>query len=183
MGQSNCQKMPKRAKMCFPFYVQLGSYWVKLNHDQWSWCGQIVLADWAKSRQNDKRSPNWQKFTKVAKSPQIRLQVVSRGFWWFQVSNSMSSDDSGDLRVGTLRVRGARSGPEGPWASWWKIDLCMHSYSAEFTIVYQDFKKWIFWVGCLTLHWGRVAETPSITRLVEKWPHKIFTLSGTVHSS
>ena len=56
----------------------------------------------------------WQKVAKVAKSPQIRLQGVSRGFRWFQVSNSMGSDDSGDLRAGTLRVRGARSGPEGP---------------------------------------------------------------------
>ena len=33
-----------------------------------------MLPDWAKSRQNDKKLPNWQKFTKVAKSPQIRLQ-------------------------------------------------------------------------------------------------------------
>ena len=64
--------------------------------------------------QNDKKSPNWQKFTKVAKSPQIRLQGVSRGSRWFQVSNSMGSDDSGDLSAGTLRVRGARSGSEGP---------------------------------------------------------------------
>ena len=66
------------------------------------------------------KTPNWQKVAKmaknakVAKSPQIRLQGVSRGFRWFQVSNSMGSDNSGDLRVGTLRVRGARSGPEGP---------------------------------------------------------------------
>ena len=49
------------------------------------------------------------KNAKVAKSPQIRLQGVSRGFRWFQVSNSMGSDDSGDLRAGTLRVRGARA--------------------------------------------------------------------------
>ena len=61
--------------------------------------------------------PNWQivakmaKNTKVAKSPQSWLQGVSRGFRWFQVSNSMGSDDSGNLRAGTLRVRGA-SGPE-----------------------------------------------------------------------
>ena len=70
IGQSNCQKMPKnakRAKMCSPILVQLGSYWVKLNHDQWSWCGQIVLPDWAKSHQNDKKSLNWQKFAKLAK--------------------------------------------------------------------------------------------------------------------
>ena len=66
------------------------------------------------------KTPNWQKVAKmaknakVAKSPQIRLQGVSRGFRWFQVSNSMGSDDSGDLCAGTLRVRGARSGPEGP---------------------------------------------------------------------
>ena len=66
------------------------------------------IAKLAKSCQNGKKNG------KVAKSPQIRLQMVSSGFRWFQVSNSMSMDDSGDLRAGTLRVRGARSGPEGP---------------------------------------------------------------------
>ena len=69
------------------------------------------------------KTPNWQKVAKmaknakVAKSPQIRLQVVSRGSRWFQVSNSMGSDDSGDLRAGTLRVRGARLPAEGRQAS------------------------------------------------------------------
>ena len=75
---------------------------------------QKVLPDWAKSGQNDKKSAKWQIVAKVAKSPQIRLQGVSRGLRWFQVSNSMGSDDSGYLRAGTLRVRGTRSGPEGP---------------------------------------------------------------------
>ena len=69
---------------------------------------------------NSRKSANWQKVAKmakkakVAKSPQIRLHGVSRGSRWFQVLNSMVSDDSRDLRAGTLRVRSARSGPEGP---------------------------------------------------------------------
>ena len=47
------------------------------------------------------------KNAKVAKSPQIRLQMVSSDFRWFQISNSMGTEDSGDLRAGTLRVCGA----------------------------------------------------------------------------
>ena len=62
----------------------------------------------AKICQSGKKLSKWQKVAKVAKSPQIRLHGVSRGSRWFQVSNSMGSDDSGDLRAGTLRVRGTR---------------------------------------------------------------------------
>ena len=70
-------------------------------------CYQIgqKVAKMAKICQSGEKSSKWQKVTKVAKSPQIMLQGVSRGSRWFQVSNSMDSDDSGDLRV-----RGARSG-------------------------------------------------------------------------
>ena len=91
------------------------------------------IAKVAKIWQSGEKSSNWQKVTKVAKSPQIRLQGVSRGFRWFQVSNSMGSDDSGDLRVGTLRVRGARSGPEGPWASFYKLTIHFPTKWERFT--------------------------------------------------
>ena len=70
---------------------------------------------------DSEKSSKWQKVTRVAKSPPIRLQGVSRGFRWFQVSNSIGSDDSGDLRAGTLRVRGARLPAEGRQASKYKI--------------------------------------------------------------
>ena len=72
---------------------------------------QKVLPDWVKIRQNDKKSPYSQKVAKVAKSPQIRLQGVPDGS---RSQTALGSNDSGDLRAGTLRVRGARSGPEGP---------------------------------------------------------------------
>ena len=50
---------------------------------------QKVLPDWAKSRQNDKKLPKWQKFDKVAKNHQIGkkspkwlkvLKLGSKGF-------------------------------------------------------------------------------------------------------
>ena len=151
MGQSNCQKVPKNANKsqnAFPLLSTVSKLLIEVEtwSMKWMWPKSATrfvkklpksatrlgkkspkwqkIAKVAKIWQSGEKSSNWQKVTKVAKSPQIRLQGVSRGFRWFQVSNSMGSDDSGDLRAGTLRVRGARSGPEGPWASYfyfWKI--------------------------------------------------------------
>ena len=75
-------------------------------------CYQIgqKVTKMAKICQSGEKLSKWQKVAKVAKSPQIRLQEVSRGSRWFQVSNSIGSDDLEDLGLGTLRVRGARSG-------------------------------------------------------------------------
>ena len=54
------------------------------------------------------------KNAKVAKSPQIRLQGVSRGFRWFQVSNSMGSDDSGTYARAPYAFAALGQGPKGP---------------------------------------------------------------------
>ena len=66
------------------------------------------------NRQIGKKLPKWQKTPKWLKVLKLGSKGFQGGVRWFQVSNSMGSDDSGDLRTDTLRIRGARSGPEGP---------------------------------------------------------------------
>ena len=50
----------------------------------------------------------------MAKTPQIRLQVVSRGSRWFQVSNSIGSNKSGTYARAPYAFAALGQGPKGP---------------------------------------------------------------------
>ena len=84
-----CQKTPKRAKICFSLGIQLRSYWVMVNYEQWSWPDQTVLPDLAKSCQSDKNV-----LPELAKSRQTCQKVpkwrkrVSTGFQGVQTTRS-----------------------------------------------------------------------------------------------
>ncbi len=66
------------------------------------------------SEKNHQKVAQISKNAKVAKSPQIRLQVVSSGFRWFQVSNSMVTDDSGTYSRAPYTFAALGRGPKGP---------------------------------------------------------------------
>ena len=52
MGQKNGQKVLKNAKKSqntFHLISTVSKHWVKLKHEQWSWCGKTELPDLEKS--------------------------------------------------------------------------------------------------------------------------------------